>query len=412
MSEYGKLHVDVGGSASGFQQVIRSVKRNMEELGKSWSVPSLVKGAIGGIAGALSFEAVKASFEGFLNRAAELKEISEQLEMSAEQTQKWQIAADKLGLSLGGIQNVMQIIQAKRLEAAKDKSAAGMFTDLGISRSAVLDTEGVDASSFAKRVMNAASKNPRAWTELVGRRFAKYSKVAGGFDSASAPMDDEALEIAHKAEQSKKSVMRVIDKGWSTGLVNVLDFSLSGLARKAAAAFLTPFGLSSFAFLRSHSGAAASGSGAAGSESPAAPGGQSMPYDPLSEAEATKHAKSMLELEERLEEARRRNMTHGERRNSLLKEEKDLQEKISYLTMLKEGHEASYEQEQELTKDQIKLEQLKTELRDKPPELSADALAKAGLFSGSALNTVVGPDETNAILRRIEHNTNQSKWSL
>src|SRR5674476_1665943 len=105
MSERGHLQVDIEGNASGFRQVLNSVKAQAGQFSKevgsglssSWG--GIGKGMVGGIIGALSFDAIKGSFESFLNRASGLRELSEQLEMGTDETQKWQKAVEKLHLS-------------------------------------------------------------------------------------------------------------------------------------------------------------------------------------------------------------------------------------------------------------------------------------------------------------------------
>src|SRR6185437_8922867 len=131
-----RLEVKVDGNATGFKHTMDTVRTQakgaMEEISHSWG-----KGVLGGILGAFSFEAVKGVVESFISSAKEIKDISEQLDMSTDATQKWAKAADDVGQSLQAVYSVLSAIQSKRQEALRDPKAADLFSAMGIDRNAV-----------------------------------------------------------------------------------------------------------------------------------------------------------------------------------------------------------------------------------------------------------------------------------
>lgn len=249
MSESGELRFKATGDESGFMQMLSSIKQHgkqaMGEIGagvsKSWG--GIGKGMIGGIVGALSFEAVKGSLEQFLDRAKYIKDLSEQMDMGAQATQKWEKASDRLGLSFGGMQSVLTSIAQARQEALTDPKAAEKFERLGISRKSVLDTKGVDNSEFAKMVLNAGrsgDENRAALGDIVGKRGLKYAATAEMFDKMSAPISDMDMAVAEQAEQGAKKIKGLMTRFWSGTLAGVNQLVEEHKERKDAEAKAAP----------------------------------------------------------------------------------------------------------------------------------------------------------------------------
>ena len=395
MSEKGHLEVTLDGNQTGFQQMLNSARVEAKKFQSDWSTVSIGKGILQGIGGYMGFEAIKNSFEGFLQRAAGIKELAEQLDMSAEATQKWSKAVDRLGLSFGAMQNVLTTIQQKRLEAAKDPAAAGLFSGLGISRADVLDTRGLNASDFAQRVLQ--SSNRGALGQLIGNRGLKYSGAAGLFDQMTPDMNQAALATATMAEVGKKQALGLMDRMYShllriSPLVNSLML-LGGRGGKP--------GNTAGSSIASTSNASI--------------------YDPLQTAvanEREKNAEKIADAQEREHEAERRNMPIAERRLSVEKEIAVVKAKIKSLDFTApETEEQRTARLVELAGYRGKLAGLTGELREHPLNFAADNLAKVGLYGASSVsfNPVLGVAQQQlTVLHAIAHNTQAGKnhWKL
>ena len=142
MSERGHLQVDIGGNASGFRQALNGIRQQARQFSKEVGAgfEGAGKGFFGGIIGALSIEGMRsistkvmASFGSFVGKASGIQELSEQLAMGTDETQKWQKAVDELGLSFGGLQAVLAAISQTRTEALTDRKVRDKYDALGVS---------------------------------------------------------------------------------------------------------------------------------------------------------------------------------------------------------------------------------------------------------------------------------------
>lgn len=391
MGERGNLKFHAEGDASGFRQFMRQITQDAKhasgEVSKSWGMGSFGKSFVGGIAGALSFEAVKASLESFLDKAKEIRDLSEQMDMGTDATQRWAKAADHLGLSFGGMQSVLTNIAQKRQEAFTDPKAAELFTRLGIDRKTVLDTKNVDNSAFSEMVLNAGRQNDENRStvgEIIGKRGLKYLPAAGEFAGASADIGDDALAVAKQAEDAKRTVVGWVGKFW-----NGLIVATKQLVDESA---------DDKKLLKSH--------GKPGLEKNAlpmtrtTPRNKGEPGEPDAAAEADKARQDAIQdrydaAEERIEAAKRQNMTHAEKRASMEKTLADTEAKIESLKGRKAP--ASMKSQSEIdefyvkNKEQIAAEEAKkqgliADLREKPIDMPQNSLGKSGLFTASGLS--------------------------
>ena len=330
---------------------------------RSWG--GLPRMAVGSVIGALSFEGLKSSFEAFLGRAKDVREMSEQLEMSTDQTQKWQKAVDRLGLSFGGLQNVIETLNQKRIEAFKDPTARAQFTALGIDAQTILNTKGVDSSEFTKRVLQAGGKNEfmrKALADLIGRRGVKYTGAAGLVDSMQADMPKGAIDEAFRAEQGQKKFFKALARPWT--------FLMSAIRRNPYAP------KENFP-----------DENAPAIPTPSAPAPMA---DPMADVLKEKHfdfLEKQEEAEKRLRDVQRQGMTIEQRRLSIQKEMVPLRQKIKLLQSM-ELNDAG----------KLKLIELQTEMqgyqneldneKKKPPilpfQMSATAMDKVGLYGASS----------------------------
>ncbi len=445
MSEAGSLRVDVEGNASGFAQTMNTVKQHARQaageintgLSKSWG--GIGKGIVGGIVGALSFQAVKGSFDAFLNKAKYIKDLSEQMEMGAESTQKWERAADALGLSFGGMQSVLTAIAQKRQEALSDPKAAGLFERLGIARDAVRNTAGVDESEFAKMVLNAGRQGDdsrAALGEIVGRRGLKYAAAAGEYDQAEAPISDADIRMADSYDRTQKRVQTTAQRFWSKLLASIggVGDEVERLESKPrSGGFSLKAGLQGVMGL--FSGRTELGGGGAAlpltRTTPRKKGESALGPDLAKEAEDRKRqelADQVAESEQRIEQAKRAHMNEKAKRVSQEKELAALDARIQKSKSeaapgdLKGMALEEWKAKQTVRTNALIAEreglagQMKDGLRQKLLSLPVDALTKSGLvtpgganFANSAGTEKAQLDVLRSIDRKIAAN---NPWKL
>jgi hypothetical protein len=418
----GELRVKVTGNSTGFQQTLNGLKAQAkafshgvsEEVGTSFS-----RGLTGAFAGMFTFEALKGALEGFISRASGIKDVSEQLDMAADATQRWDKAADKLNLTFGGMQQVLTSIQSKRTEALKDPKAADIFEMMGIKRSDVLNA---DQSDFAKMVLEVGLKsdeNRRLLEQVIGKRGLKYAPAAQYLNEVTPDFNSDALEIASKAEHAEKEVSSKLGKVMGYLAIGVRDVLNTGTTLSDALWGNVGDGKKA-KLVTLDSGA----SGAIGNIATAA----KPDKDPLTAALALEQKDFDLQKQEaemQLNSAKRRNMTIGDRRDAIKQELATVQKQIAereaaltngtFLTadekeLLTPSEQLKRKRDYELKTIGLKgkAEGLISDLKEKPLNFSADNLAKVGLYSASsiAFNPVLGIQQQQLnVLHRIAHNT-------
>jgi hypothetical protein len=393
MSEYGKLRVDVEGNMSGFTQMTRAMKRNADEVAKSWSMSSLISGAVGGVAGALSFGAIKSFFEGMIEKAENIKELSEQLDISGDSLQKWQQALDKAHVSQNVFFRSFETLRNARQEAlAGDVKQQEKFLRVGINPG---ELRGMSDMEAFERVL--ASGKPRALVnDLLGPRGSRLTAAQDRMGKETPVYSSGDLATAETLKSSGKTLYNLITRA-------VLNLGGIGMAAKAATAL---FGK------KQPTAAETKATEDAGlkSDEQALYG---LENQRELEAKEKKDREAQVKLEtaeERLRVAKRQNMTAGARRKDMKDEVDQLNARIKYYMDVFDA--LSPADKEKMTELQTRREGLMSQLREKPMSLPADSLAKSGLFSGSALNTLSGSNEVLTTLKGIERNTSNSKWHL
>ena len=412
MSERGHLQVDIEGNASGFRQVLNGVKQQASQFSKevgaglnqSWG--GMGKGIVGGVIGALSFEAVKSSFSAFLDKARGIKDLSEQMNMGTDETQKWSKAVDNLGLSFGGLQTVLASIEQTRGEAMTDRKMRDKYRVMDIE---IMGERNTGTSEFAQKVMAAAGKDAAAraaFVALYGKRAEKFIPVGGAYAQAEPDISPESEAAAKRAEKTSHFISNWFDRTVS-GVVDGIGTVAEAIRRHDWRGFK----IEEERRLATESDKAKPGT--TKNTTGVLRMDLAIPEDPLDtqelEANVAKETEGKgkrLEAEERLKEIQRQNMSKGDRRASLQEELANVDAKIKslapFLDILNEADKTR------LTGYRIQHETLTGELKEKtnPIQLGADGLAKSGLFSGSALNFGMDGDtqrEQLSVQRQMLH---------
>lgn len=413
-----RLEVKVEGNATGFKHTMDTVRTQAkgaaDAISHSWS-HGVLESFGAGIAGVLSFEGVKSSLEHFLARASSLRDISEQLEITTDQTQKWEKAVKQLGLSFGQFQSVFFAIQGKRQEALRDPKAADLFSVLGITREQVLHE---DNSDFAARVLLAGGSgddNRAILEQIVGRRGLKYAPAAKDYGKQTPDISPDSMRQAKETEDFKEKVENEADHMWSDvfGLLQ-FGYRLFKWSRKdwQKDAMLHGEKLGKFAdpeLLREQ--AEKDANAKAATEAAKADINKSAlePEDPLEGIKNQQLAEYQLRKEEAelaLHESQRRTITIAARKKSIKADLAVMNKEITEREQAqKEGRVFGMTKEQQknllpteiqklMQTDEISLLGLRarasgftSELREnKGFHFDADSLARVGLFSSSTLS--------------------------
>jgi hypothetical protein len=410
MSERGHLQVEIGGNASGFRQALNGIRQQARQFSKEVGAgfEGAGKGFFGGIIGALSIEGMRsistkvmASFGSFVGKASGIQELSEQLAMGTDETQKWQKAVDELGLSFGGLQAVLAAISQTRTEALTDRKVRDKYDALGVS---VMGQRETGNSDFAKLVFDAGAKDAAgraAFVDLLGKRAEKLIPVGREYTKAKPAFSEEAIGAGKEAERAERELSNFWSKLWGRLVTIVVktsktagEASVPGARREASIRRATAdLAFDPYA------------------TKPARAGG--LVEDPLETAELAADVKGetegkakRLEAEDRLKDIQRKNMSRGDRRASLQADLANVDSKIAnlapFLDILNEADKtrmAGYRTQHEVLTGELR------EGQQKPIQLGADGLAKSGLFSGSALNFGMGDGTQRAqldVLRSID----------
>lgn len=441
----GRLEVKIDGNASGFKHAMDTVRTQAkgaaDEIGHSWS-GGLLSSISGGIAAAFTFDAVKSSLESFLGRAKEIKDLSEQFDLSTDSVQKWGKAAEAAGLSASNAFNVLSAIQSKRQEALRDPKAADLFAGLGISRDEVLHE---DNSEFAKKVLLAGGKsdeNRSTLEQIVGRRGLKMIAASKGVDQATPDLNTDSIKAADEAEKAERKVGSVVNRQWAgaiSNLANAIDFVKGDLSYADwAKRGVYVLGKKFKADAANTASTAPKQGGEINLKASDQPGydasGEHQPgEDPLKAVKNQQQMEYDLQREEAemgLHSAERHNMTIAGRKASIKADlaviDKEVSERekahkegtIYGMTKEQQSKLLPTDSEKQLREDYIKLLGAKGKQAGLTGELrqgtnfnmSADSLARVGLFSSSTLsiNPMVQLSQHQIkVLEKIEHNTSK-----
>jgi hypothetical protein len=387
------LRVNITGNQTGFQQVLASVKQQTTQFANQWSAVGLIKTGLLGLGSALGVGALVSGIQNFINKASEIKNIAEELDMATEATQKWIKAAALADVPWTILQNTLTKIIQLRREALTDPATKSKFDLLGIPRDAVRG--GMGNSEFAKMVIEAGRQNDttrQLLTDIVGIRGAKSMQAAKYFDEAVPEFDDKALEGAQRARKGEEK-LKSRWWGWvgrqAAGLER--DFEVFDKVREERAERLHKNGKpgekpKEFAgvFAPPFSGNLIEG--AKGPDIAA-----------QKEAEALTKIQDRVDAsDERLRDSERHNMTIGERRKSIEQEILTIKTKIAAVSKRtmpgfdqatpEQRAQWAAQQHEEINNLKGKMAGYTDDLRIKPPGYSTDAMTKVGLYTASTIN--------------------------
>ena len=382
MSKNASLNLTISGNASGFSQVVRQVKKEAEELQHSFTMPNMTRGIVGGIAGSFAFEGVKSFFEGLMEKGKDVQELSEQFDVSTTAVQQWQRALAKAGLGTMVFTRALDALRNKRQEALEDDKKMSFFSKLGLREDA---ESGMSAPDLLKKVLSRASRTELR--QLLGPRAEKLRAAMGYMKESSNDLSESEVESVHDVALASEQhpIKRALQKqvtGTMRIMANALYNMLHGKDSSMIGSAIDLAGMDARADARREEEA-----NKTREES------EELARKSKDQRDAAYHAKEAERIQElhetsgkSLEEARRRNMSPGERQASLLTELREVRSKITDEKLLRAmGVPVNSDSEKELLKLQAREEQLKTELRQKPGEFGADSLTKAGLITAPSL---------------------------
>ena len=127
-----ELKVNVGGNASGFQQVLNQVRTQagafndsfQREVIGGWS--GLPAKLIGGFAAAFSVESIKNYLSGIFETSRSIRDTAEQFDISTDAVQKWEKAMEKAGIQTGTFYRSLEAFRQKVGSAGRGHQ--GCFT--------------------------------------------------------------------------------------------------------------------------------------------------------------------------------------------------------------------------------------------------------------------------------------------
>jgi len=420
----GDLRVNMTGNQSGFQQMLNTARQEVKKFGNDVSDVSIGKRLIQGAGLYLGFDALKGMLDSFISKASGLRELSEQMGIGADETQRWQKAADHLGLSAQGMITVLNGVRDAAVAALTDPKKAELFNRLGIPREDVTAAaHGRNLSEFTRSVLSAGGKDEESRSNLrdiAGARAEKYIPVGDEFKKVTADLDKAALDLAHSAELLEKAAGNSVGSIFSKAIVGLGSLVPGSDANNklSYALSLRWNALKSGDFKRAfqmHWDAVSDWEGGAGHFG--GPKGTSE-IDPMPSLIAQKDA----ERRDRTDEAQRSErdherelMTIGDRRNSIAQERLRIAQKIKEveartppLTMKSEEEKKDFEAKklEEIARLRGEDAGYALQLRQKPEQFGVDSLSKSGLYSGAALafNSDLGIGQKQLqVQQRMEH---------
>lgn len=394
MSANAKLNVDMTLNASGFTQMLNTAKTHAtkfsQEVGagmsKSWG--GIGKSFVGGIVGALSFETVKGVLRGLVETAEGIKDISEQFEISTDAVQQWEHALLKANISNSVFYRSLETLRMKREEARENPEKRAAFDQIGLGDQA-LGFAMTDEKLLRAVLASNASRNQLR--ELGGPGLARLRAVTPDLGINPAMSEDVVGRISGFKSQSES---------WWKSIKTWVVRNLSDPRNVQLAA---PIGLHrEFKMIP------------AASEQEELVARRRREADRLSQAKedawesdmdlSTKELQAELKKEaadsekltaaqERLKEARQRNLKDVDRRAALQSELDTLDGRIRYY---KDAEGALG------TSDLVKLANLETRREElagqlakagageKPSFLATDSLTKLGLITQGGMNFSTG----------------------
>lgn len=404
------------GNRSGFQAMLQQARAEAKkfagDLGKetasSWknffSAGNLAKG----VAGFLGFEAIKNSIESLIEKGKEIRELSEQFDISTDAVQKWEKATGKAGVTFNLFARALEAIRQKRQAAGQDFKNLEPFQRLGISRETVLGNSPDD--QILMQILR--SKDRAAINDLIPRG-ARLKGALPFLNTQSPTLSEDDVKQLSEVEHSITDLKSRFQRWNAQSGLGRLAINLSrgnsfwkSLARSVLkfSGDIPPDSIGG----RGQAGEGMIGPGIFKALRAAREDEEDRRINTAeAEAKAAKEAKEYAdkrtEAEHRLVESERENMSIADRRRSIEEEIFDVKKRIKDLDIY-----GPLTKEEEMEKLHLQARQagLIHELKQKPMNFSADSLAKVGLYSASSLsfNPVLGIQQAQLNELRGIHN--------
>lgn len=201
------LRVDMTGSSTGFTRMLDQARADVRSfadgLGEDvrYSFTRAVKGALTGFIGAEVLEKIAGTFSWFVQTGTQIKDISDQLQMSTGEWQKWSDAVQQAGLQTEGFVRVIESLKQKRTEALTDPKARAELTQLGFTDAEI--SGPMSTSDFAQKALQNANANPyasKAFDSIAGVEGVRYMRALGYLPSAEANMSQRDIANAERLQ--------------------------------------------------------------------------------------------------------------------------------------------------------------------------------------------------------------------
>lgn len=401
------LKVNLDGNSSGFERMLNTAKVQAkafgntvsQDVGSSWG--NIGKMFAGGIAGALSFEAVKGFVKDMFETAKSVKDISEQYDISTDAVQKWEKAVNKAGVGTATFYRTLETFRQKRADAVGgDTKAQSLFNAAGMGDDIYGNKD--DAELIQKLLEGNSTREQQR--DLLGTRGPRLKAALKFLKKAPLYTEDDIAGMSSFSDDmgslygTAKGVgaMAVMGAGklfnpknWGDILGQVWDSAFnSNLVGQGSLLNARRESLERLQHPK-----------------PGQP--HHYKFDNKAELEAQSIAERKATIEERLEKVRREGMAPLEKRKSIENELTETRKKIKGF-----GSEFERDSNEDLKVGELKIReaQLMNELKadhNKPMDFHASQLSRVGLYSGGALgvNGANPGGGTDGILRQIAFNT-------
>jgi hypothetical protein len=193
--------------ASGVQRAVAGMAKNTER-----QFAGIGNELTKRIAGAFAAGAVVSAVGNFIGSVRqsvdEIKDLSDQLEISTDDVQRLQKAANDTGVKFGVITTALQKIEAKKAEALSgDSKAAGLFAALGAN-------PGDSALSILQRATEESSKSTEknaAAFELLGKKAVVLKNVVNELKNQGPIklIDDDQIKQIDQVQAQLEEVQRL-----------------------------------------------------------------------------------------------------------------------------------------------------------------------------------------------------------
>ena len=179
------------------------------------------------VAGYFTVDVVKSLMESGLQFAAHVNDISEQFGIARADVQRYDAAAEAVGLTVDNVAAAFDKLASMREKAlGGDTGALQTFNKFGVSEADLnnLKTSSELFQRIAKYAGDASDATTRAqWKEIFGKSGAKLIEMARDLEHVDVKIiTDDDLERLHKAERMLAAIkkdMAVTAAGWMASIL-------------------------------------------------------------------------------------------------------------------------------------------------------------------------------------------------